>query len=182
MKTFLTFSSKAFRKNKKGYFKLVKLVEELGLEIADRWFEALEESSVEVYERSLRELKKTDLLIADVTYPSVGVGQQIEAAKRWSKKIIILFKNNGHTAPNLVTSLRGRNISFVRYNRYSTLKSELEILLPKIKASDLEKLNFISTKLQKKLLLEESKKLHISQSELLRSIIDEWVRRKNEKS
>jgi hypothetical protein len=62
------------------------------------------------------------------------------------------------------------------------LKSELEILLPKIKASDLEKLNFISTKLQKKLLLEESKKLHISQSELLRSIIDEWVRRKNEKS
>lgn len=48
------------------------------------------ESNVNIYARDITWLENSDLLVAEITVPSIGVGMEIEHAIRMEKKIPIL--------------------------------------------------------------------------------------------
>lgn len=47
-----------------------------------------------IYTRDMSWLKEADLIIAEVTTPSLGVGYEIAYAEMWEKPIVCLYKSN----------------------------------------------------------------------------------------
>lgn len=48
----------------------------------------------QIYERDLQWLRESDVVVAEVTTPSLGVGFEIARALDWKKKVICLFREN----------------------------------------------------------------------------------------
>src|SRR5450830_580944 len=46
----------------------------------------------EIYERDIGWMKKSDIIVAEVTVPSLGVGYEVAAAESMDKKILCLFR------------------------------------------------------------------------------------------
>jgi hypothetical protein len=46
----------------------------------------------EIYERDLRWLRSADVLVAEVTTPSLGVGYEIAKMTEWKKPVLCLFR------------------------------------------------------------------------------------------
>ena len=49
-------------------------------------------SDREIYERDLAWLKESDVLVAEVTTPSLGVGYEIAKATEWGMPVLCLFR------------------------------------------------------------------------------------------
>lgn len=49
-----------------------------------------------IYDRDLGWLRAADVIIAEVSIPSLGVGYEIATAVRWHKKILCLYRPEGH--------------------------------------------------------------------------------------
>ena len=83
-----------------------------------------------------------------------------------------LLKNNSYT---FLRGAKAPNLSFIYYQSISDLEKILKSTLVKIKPIKLEKFNFIATNLVKDTLKAESDKRGVSQSKLLRSIVEDWI-------
>lgn len=46
----------------------------------------------QIYNRDLSWLKKSDVMIAEVSIPSLGIGYELAKAEEWNKKILCLYK------------------------------------------------------------------------------------------
>jgi nucleoside 2-deoxyribosyltransferase len=51
-------------------------------------------SDKEIHDRDISWLRESDLIIAEVTQPSLGVGYEIGRALEWGKPIIALYRKN----------------------------------------------------------------------------------------
>lgn len=82
-----------------------------------------EETSVEeIYERDIAWISECDLVIAEVTNPSLGVGYEIAYAEKINKKIVCIVEEG----TNLSAMIKGnKNIIL---NTYKSI-NELEMLL-----------------------------------------------------
>ena len=49
-----------------------------------------------IYDRDLGWLRAADVIIAEVSIPSLGVGYEIATAVQWHKKILCLYRPEGH--------------------------------------------------------------------------------------
>jgi hypothetical protein len=49
-----------------------------------------------IYNRDLEWLRAADIIIAEVSMPSLGVGYEIATAVQWHKKILCLYRPKGH--------------------------------------------------------------------------------------
>lgn len=183
VKTFLTFSSRALRNNPDWYLELVKVVEQSGAKIEYRWFEHLAPKTTQkIYDTCIANIKNSQLLIADATEPSVGVGQQIQFSS--TNKIPTILIYNEAKAGNHLSSLFGNYqsslVTIIKYSDFSDLKENLKEAIKRSRDTKLEKLNFIATSEIKKVIKAESTKLHVSQSELLRRIVNNWIKANHE--
>ena len=66
------------------------LAEHLGSEALGAAGEALCDS--DIHDRDLEWLRKADVLVAEVTTPSLGVGYEIGRAVEWGKRIVCLYR------------------------------------------------------------------------------------------
>jgi hypothetical protein len=176
---FFTFSSKKPYKSDEVINLVLKLIDKSDkFEIAHRWFEHMSKDSndLRIYEAGIRALFGSDLVVADVSVPSTGVGQQIALAMLHKIPVLILAKENFETEKHsfFLKGTKSTYISFFYYHDIKDISENLVSLIEEKTNDELEKLNFIATKSIKKLLDEESKKRRISQSELLRQIILDW--------
>lgn len=74
----------------------------------------------EIYERDINWIKKCDILIAEVTNPSLGVGYEISYAERLNKRIICLCEKNS----NLSAMIKGnKNVEIIYYEKVDELKN-----------------------------------------------------------
>jgi len=108
------------------------------------------------------------------------VGQQITYALQKKKHVLICIKKSrfSKNSLNFLKGTKSGNIKFIYYKGLNDLEEQLKAILSNKedqKLEKLEKFNFLSTSRIKSIILEESKKQQISQSELLRNIIEEWI-------
>lgn len=87
------------RKDERAYQYLVKVLEELGIEvptahIAETGIEIIdgEENPLDIYQRDVNWIEESDLLVAEVSTPSHGVGYEIGYALTLGKPVLCLYK------------------------------------------------------------------------------------------
>lgn len=76
-------------------------------------------SDKEIHDRDMNWLSQSDVIIAEVTSPSLGVGYEIRAAVDLQKKILCLYRpQQGKRLSAMISG--GSNISVREYNKLST--------------------------------------------------------------
>ena len=102
------------RQKLEAYKKLVKELTKFGNvldeEVADDNVLIREESisDKDVFESLVDRLKRADLVFAEVTVPSLGVGYEIGYADKTNKRIICVYDKT--VTPKLTTMLRGMKL------------------------------------------------------------------------
>lgn len=176
---FLTFSSELLRQDKIFYSKLYELiVRGCKLDIQYRWFENNQRKTPQkIYLDSLNAIRKADFFIAESSIKSNSVGQQIGYAIQQKKPCFILLKSESKNVREslFLKGTRNSNVYFIYYSSIEDLKVKLYNNIHSIKDSKPEKFNFLTTKRIKNILLKESRQRNVTQSELLREIIEEWI-------
>jgi len=120
------------RERVNDYAKIVKKLQEYGNvltvhvanpELCDKGEEKL--SLKEIYERDMEWLKKSDLVIAEVSMPSLGIGYELGVAEKLGKKVICFYDNNSNTS--LSAMIGGDDyFTIVRYNEIDEVLNYIE--------------------------------------------------------
>ena len=80
-------------------------------------------TETEIYKRDIAWLNECDIVVAEVTTPSLGVGYEIAYAEKLGKKIICLYDKS----INLSAMIRGdENLKVIPYETDEELLGELE--------------------------------------------------------
>jgi hypothetical protein len=184
-KIFLTFSSQEVNSYNKILERIINLIDESKeFQILHRWFDDKQSKNsniYKIYERSTKALLNADLVVAEVSTPSIGVGQQIAFAMAHKIPVVVLVKFNLKKEKSLLflKGIKSARVIFYYYKNEGDIVNNLIQTMRSVINDNFEKLNFMATKSIKKLLSEESKKRKLSQSELLRQIIVEWKDKNN---
>lgn len=122
------------RQKLEAYKKLVKELTKfcnvLDEEVADDNVLIREESisDKDVFESLVDRLKRADLVFAEVTVPSLGVGYEIGYADKTNKRIICVYDKT--VTPKLTTMLRGNNrLKIIPYTNINEIINNLENIL-----------------------------------------------------
>ena len=116
------------------YKKLVDKLEEYGevltKQIADP--EAIEnekyQKDEDIYNDLENKLEKADILIAEVSVPSIGVGYEIGYASKLNKKIIAIYDKN--YIDKVTTMIRGnKNIKIIPYKDIREILDKIEEII-----------------------------------------------------
>ena len=110
------------RERVNDYARIVKKLQEYGevltVHVADSNLGNKGEKDLtakQIYERDIEWLKKSDLVIAEVSIPSLGIGYELGTAEKFGKKVICFYDNNSKT--NLSAMIGGNeNFTIVKYN------------------------------------------------------------------
>ena len=110
------------RQKVNDYIQIVKKLQEYGevltVHVADSNLGNKGEqdlSAKQIYQRDIEWLKKSDLVIAEVSIPSLGIGYELGTAEKFGKKVICFYDNNSKT--NLSAMIGGNeNFTIVKYN------------------------------------------------------------------
>ncbi|MBU1163932.1 nucleoside 2-deoxyribosyltransferase [Patescibacteria group bacterium] len=131
MKIYFAASIRGGRKNKNLHPKIINLLSKFGLvlteHIGDKNLTDVGEniSDKQIYKRDLSWLKKSDVIVAEVTTPSLGVGYEIAIAKTLDKKILCIY--NSSKTKRLSAMIKGDDALVVKeYQTINDLKAIFE--------------------------------------------------------
>lgn len=136
MKVYFAASITGGRENQEMYFEIVDFLKKKGFlvlteHVSYKSISSYGEtnlSSEEIFTRDVNWIKECDILIADVTTPSLGVGYEIGFAESLNKKIICLYKEGSEK--KLSSMISGNKKNIVRnYKNKDELLRQLDILL-----------------------------------------------------
>lgn len=138
MKIYFAGSIRGGRDDKDLYLQIIQhlgnygqvLTEHIGLEsltnqgetnITDNW----------IFNRDVDWVHQSDILVAEVTTPSLGVGYEIGLAESLNKKIICLFRNQkdntNHPPKRLSAMINGnQNLTLINYTDLKEAKDKLD--------------------------------------------------------
>ena len=85
-------------------------------------------SDNDIFESLVERMDKADIIFAEVTVPSLGVGYEIGYADKSNKKIICVYDKN--VTQKITTMLRGnKNLKIIPYEDLSEIINNLENIL-----------------------------------------------------
>ena len=101
MKIYFAGSIRGGRSDQSAYFKIINLLKNYGEvfteHVGDHKLTAQGEVNIadeQVYKRDMKWLMSTDVLVVDVTTPSLGVGYEIASAEILGKKILCIYRES----------------------------------------------------------------------------------------
>ena len=115
------------------YAKLIDALERHGTvlteHVGEADVEAKEEaaglSDADIYEQDVAWLRQADVVVAEVTTPSLGVGYEIGRAVAWEKPVCCLYRPESEH--ELSAMIRGNDaVSVVEYRDFETAETALE--------------------------------------------------------
>ena len=133
MKIYFSGSIYGGRQKADAYKKIVKKLKEYGEvlteEVADDEVLKTERGSDEAIFKNLEnELNEADLIFAELTIPSLGVGYEIGYADSHNKKIIGIYDKT--VTPKITTMLRGnKRIKIIPYTDLDEIINDLENII-----------------------------------------------------
>ena len=126
MKIYFAASIRGGRDDIPTYVELIKLLKNYGTvlteHIGDQKLDKLGETSLSdenIHDRDMRWLLRSDIIIAEVTNPSLGVGYEIGRAIENNKKVVCLYKKNKNISAMILGS---SNIISYDYDDINSLK------------------------------------------------------------
>tara|TARA_B100001750_G_C15049889_1_gene370922 strand:+ start:98 stop:508 length:411 start_codon:yes stop_codon:yes gene_type:complete len=85
-------------------------------------------NDVQIHDRDIKWLKSSDIIIAEVTNPSLGVGYEIAMALNLNKKIICLYKTQ--KGKRLSAMISGsKEINIIEYDSLEEVKNRIDDIL-----------------------------------------------------
>ncbi len=130
----------------------------------------------EMYARVVQAIKNSDIVVAEITYPSTGVGLQLALAAQYHVPVLALQTERVDAKKQFAQGASGDEFRIVKYDQ----KSLLRVLKENLRTLGKErfvKFNFISTPEINSELDRVSEAQGTSRSHLLRQIIREWMGR-----
>lgn len=110
-------------------FLLGKILTDLGFDISSPWVlsgKDVGRTSEEIFYRDINAVKESDILLAEISKPSHGVGMEIMQAYISNKKIILVAKEDS----NISFLVRGiPNAILLEYRDYKDLEEKLRKIL-----------------------------------------------------
>jgi len=85
----------------------------------------------QIHDRDIDWITQSDLIVAEVTNPSLGVGYEIARGLEMGKKVICLKANNGKRLSAMIAGCG--NIDLIIYNNESEIEDSLDIVLSRPK-------------------------------------------------
>ena len=133
MKIYFAGSIRGGRSKINDYAKIIDKLKEMGevltVHVASPELSSSGEtlSYSKIYDRDMQWLKQSDLVVAEVSLPSLGVGYEIAKAESFGKKIICFYDNSSEKV--LSAMIGGNpNIEVIRYNNISEVIDYLDNL------------------------------------------------------
>lgn len=149
--------------------------EEAGIELMFDWLAETDPYVPrEMYARVLNAIRQSDVVVAEITFPSTGVGLQLALAAQYRVPVLALQANWVDVPPQFTEGASGDEFRIVKYSQ-KNLSKVLKDNLKTLGKERFVKFNFISTPEINEELDKVSEAQGISRSHLLRQIIREWM-------
>ena len=84
-------------------------------------------SDKQIHDRDMKWLLESDLMVAEVTNPSLGVGYEIGRAIEAEKKIICLYRESDKKLSAMISG--SKNIDTIKYYQLEDIKKSIEDIL-----------------------------------------------------
>lgn len=158
------------------YKKITKEIRSMGFEISYDWVSTKKEvlSNEEAYKSVMDALHRSDLLLADVTVPSIGVGQQIAMALHWRIPVMCIYNQDIEDEPSKMLPTGQTTLFKIISYKTKGVNKLIRNILADTKSQRLVKFNFIVNKELSQFLEQESRKRQMSKSQFLRFLIKSW--------
>lgn len=136
MKIYFAGSIRGGREDKELYASVIELLAQYGTVLTEHvGDEALSQSGEQkdpafIYDRDLAWLKEADLVVAEVTTPSLGVGYEVAKADELGKKTVCLYRDvPGKSLSAMIAG--NKNIKVIQYQELTDLASAIEDFIKK---------------------------------------------------
>ena len=130
MKIYFAGSMRGGQKDQKLYAEIIEELKLYGQVLTEHVGEGLDEidtkgmSDKDIYDYDMMRLLESDIVIAEVTQPSIGVGYEIGASEALEKTIVALFRPDQGIRRSAMLASEG--ISHLEYKTIEDLKPKLE--------------------------------------------------------
>jgi nucleoside 2-deoxyribosyltransferase len=125
MKIYFAGSIRGGREDKNLYSQIIKNLQKYGTVLTEHIGDQNLTDSGEdlsdkfIYERDLYLIKESDIVVAEVTQPSLGVGYEIGKAEELGKKILCLYRENNKRISAMISG--NENLVTLKYNTLDEL-------------------------------------------------------------
>ncbi len=127
MKIYFAGSIRGGRDDKAIYAEIVNLLKKYGEVLTEHVGDMnlhplgqIHMTDEEIYNKDINFIKDCNVLVAEVTTPSLGVGYEIGFAENLNKKVVILFRpNQGKALSGMLSG--NKNLNKVEYQNISEL-------------------------------------------------------------
>lgn len=178
-KIFFAASSDVAQEKKERYKKIISLLKNQGFAISQVVFRKKEfdlpSGKIDyshIYESVIEEINRSDLFIADISYPSGGVGYQVYHAFYQKKPIIALFTENEKSNPSMVIrGIKSKKFFALKYRNLKDLKKNLLPLLKKAKKQLRVRFHLVIDNKDYSFIETAANNLGISKTEYLKKLI-----------
>ncbi|MCS7184103.1 MAG: nucleoside 2-deoxyribosyltransferase [Patescibacteria group bacterium] len=138
MKIYFAGSIRGGRRDKKIYFEIIKILNKYGKvlteHVGDKKLNVMGErrlSERKIYKRDQKWLRESDLIVAEVTQPSLGVGYEIGKFED-KKPVLCLYREiKGKSLSAMIAG--NPNVEVVKYRNLKEVKDIFKKFLDKIK-------------------------------------------------
>lgn len=183
MKVFFAASSDVSQVIKKQYRKMVDIISSQGCDVSDVIFDNQTTKKIignnitheNIHDLVINKINQSDILVADISYPSGGVGYQIYHAFYQKKPIIIMYSENNNTNPSvIIRGISSKRVQIFKYNSFTEIKNKLPRLIKNSVKKIKVRFNLILTNRELSFLNEQAESAHMSTTRILRKIIKEY--------
>lgn len=182
MKTriFLAAPSDVSRQKKERYKKIISILENQGFAVSQLLFRKKEFDLLSgkidyahIYDSVIQEINRSDIFIADISYPSGGVGYQVYHAFYQKKPIIVLYTENGRSNPSMVIrGIESNRFFSLKYGDIKDLKKNLLPILRKAKKQLKVRFHLVIDNKDYSFIETAANNLGISKTEYLKDLIE----------
>lgn len=170
LKIFFSAPSLSNKEQRAFYKKIAVILSEKG-SISYNWLEDMKDFDPKSWaEKAKRAIISSDIVVAEISNPSTGVGLQIAYANSHRIPVIALVDERIKTQKSVTASMGSGMVTEVFYN-LDNLPAKLSEALTNLLKERFVKFNFISTPEINKYLTDQSSVLGMTKSEFLRRII-----------
>jgi hypothetical protein len=183
MKVYFNASLLGKEKYLKDYKSTIKIIHDLGHtayadHVMNRNHKEIQKYSADQHSKDFQKIRKmiekSDIMIIEATYPSIGVGHTLAMALQMYKNVLVLYRSP-ETPHGLLVGDPDRLLSVKKYdpNNIESLKNILESFLKKVQKRLLKiRLNLMIDKEQEEYLDLVSQTKGVSKSDFIRQLID----------
>lgn len=133
------------------------------------------------FQKARDKIQKSDVMVVEATYPSIGVGHTMTIALEMHKAVLVLYQNDPHGLlvgdPNRLLTAKKYSLKDIK-----NLKNVISTFLEKANRRLLNKrFNFMIDEMEEEYLEWASNKKGVSKADYIRQLIDEDLKGNNPK-